>query len=89
MSDIKRGISRRRVIKTGMAGVLATGVSPLVFSKGAWSQEFCNNPTGDTVTLGFVMPLTGAYADEGADQLLDHQLPAIPFLKAAAAPALH
>jgi branched-chain amino acid transport system substrate-binding protein len=68
MSELKRGLSRRRLIKTGLAGILATGVSPLIFSKGAWAQEFCNNPTGDTVTLGFNMPLTGAYADEGADQ---------------------
>lgn len=67
MSDLK-GLSRRRLIKTGLAGVLATGVSPMIFSKGAWAQEFCNNPTGDTVTLGFNMPLTGAYADEGADE---------------------
>ena len=67
MSDLK-GLSRRGLIKTGLAGVLATGVSPLIFTKGAWAQEFCNNPTGDTVTLGFNMPLTGAYADEGADE---------------------
>lgn len=73
MSDLK-GLSRRRLIKTGLAGVLATGVSPLIFSKGAWAQEFCNNPTGDTVTLGFNMPLTGAYADEGADEQRAYEL---------------
>ena len=74
MSDLKRGISRRRVVKTGMAGILATGVSPLILSKGAWAQEFCNAPTGDTVTLGFNVPQTGAYADEGADELRAYQL---------------
>ena len=63
-----KGFSRRGVLKGGLAGILATGVSPLIFSKGAYAQEFCNAPTGDSVTLGFVMPLTGAYADEGADQ---------------------
>ena len=68
MSDLIKGVSRRKLIKTGLAGILATGVSPLIFSKGAWAQEFCNAPTGDTVTLGFNMPLTGAYADEGADE---------------------
>jgi branched-chain amino acid transport system substrate-binding protein len=73
MSDLK-GLSRRRLIKTGLAGVLATGVSPLIFSKGAWAQEFCNNPTGDTVTLGFNVPLTGAYADEGADEQRAYEL---------------
>jgi branched-chain amino acid transport system substrate-binding protein len=63
-----RSPSRRTLLKGGLAGIVATGVSPLIFSKGAWAQEFCNNPTGDSVTLGFNMPLTGAYADEGADQ---------------------
>src|SRR5689334_24923844 len=68
MTNSPKGFSRRGVLKTGLAGILATGVSPLIFSKTAWAQEFCNAPTGDTVTLGFNMPLTGAYADEGADQ---------------------
>ncbi|WMT85436.1 substrate-binding protein [Pelagibacterium sp. 26DY04] len=74
MSETKRGISRRRVVKTGMAGILATGVSPLILSKWAWAQEFCNAPTGDTVTLGFNVPQTGAYADEGADELKAYEL---------------
>ena len=68
MTNAPKGPSRRSVLKTGLAGVLATGVSPLIFSRGAYAQEFCNAPTGDTVTLGFNMPLTGAYADEGADE---------------------
>lgn len=75
MSDLKRGISRRRVIKTGMAGILATGVSPLIISKGAWAQEFCNNPetTGKAV-FGFNVPLTGPYTEEGLDSLNGYQL---------------
>lgn len=68
MTDDSKRLSRRSVLKTGLAGILATGVPPLIFSRGAYAQEFCNAPTGDTVTLGFNMPLTGAYADEGADQ---------------------
>jgi branched-chain amino acid transport system substrate-binding protein len=68
MTKKLNGFSRRGVLKGGLAGIVATGVSPLIFSKGAYAQEFCNAPTGDTVTLGFNMPLTGAYADEGADQ---------------------
>ena len=77
MSDLKRGISRRRVIKTGMAGILATGVSPLIISKGAWAQEFCNNPetTGKAV-FGFNVPLTGPYTEEGLDSLNGYQLAA-------------
>ena len=69
-----KGPSRRTVLKTGLAGILATGVAPLVFTRGAYAQEFCNAPTGDTVTLGFNMPLTGAYADEGADQQRAYEL---------------
>ncbi|HTN63330.1 MAG TPA: substrate-binding protein, partial [Devosia sp.] len=68
MTLLKRGLSRRRLLQTGMAGIIGTGIAPLMFTKGAWAQEFCNNPTGDSVTFGFNMPLTGAYADEGADQ---------------------
>ncbi len=68
MTKTPKSFSRRGVLKTGLAGILATGVSPMIFSKTAWAQEFCNAPTGDTVTFGFNMPLTGAYADEGADQ---------------------
>ena len=68
MTNSPKGFSRRGVLKGGLAGILATGVSPMIFSKTAWAQEFCNAPTGDSVTFGFNMPLTGAYADEGADQ---------------------
>ncbi|MEZ5781953.1 MAG: substrate-binding protein [Rhizobiaceae bacterium] len=71
MSDSKRVITRRQVIRTGMAGILATGVAPLVLSRSSWAQDknFCNNPDSkSSVTLGFNMPLTGAYADEGADE---------------------
>ncbi|WP_029042094.1 substrate-binding protein [Cucumibacter marinus] len=68
MSKLKGGLSRRKVLKTAGAGLVTAGVAPSIFVRGAWAQEFCNNPTGDTVTLGFNMPLTGAYADEGADE---------------------
>ena len=74
MTYTPKGFSRRGALKTGLAGILATGVSPLIFSKGAWAQEFCNAPTGDTVTIGFNMPLTGAYADEGADEQRAYEL---------------
>ena len=74
MTKDLKGFSRRTVVKSGLAGILATGVSPLVFTKGAWAQEFCNNPTGDTVTIGCNVPQTGAYADEGADELRAYEL---------------
>jgi branched-chain amino acid transport system substrate-binding protein len=74
MTNSIKTFSRRGVLKGGLAGILATGVSPLIFSRGAYAQEFCNAPTGDTVTIGFNMPLTGAYADEGADEQKAYEL---------------
>ncbi|MGV8855635.1 MAG: substrate-binding protein [Devosia sp.] len=74
MTLLKRGLSRRRVLQTGVAGIIGTGVAPMMFTKGAWAQEFCNNPTGDTVTIGLNVPLTGPYAEEGADELRAYQL---------------
>ena len=68
-------ITRRRVLKAGVATgtVLAT---PSFFMTGALAQsaEYCNAPTGDTVTLGFNVPQSGAYAEEGKDELRAYQL---------------
>jgi branched-chain amino acid transport system substrate-binding protein len=74
MTVLKRGLSRRRVLQTGLAGIIGTGMSPMIFTRGAWAQEFCNNPTGDTVTFGLNLPLTGAYAEEGADEQKAYEL---------------
>ncbi|MEO8685956.1 MAG: ABC transporter substrate-binding protein, partial [Devosia sp.] len=74
MALLKRGLTRRRLLQTGMAGIIGTGVMPMIFTKGAWAQEFCNNPTGDTVTFGLNLPLTGAYAEEGADEQKAYEL---------------
>jgi len=74
MTDSLKGMRRRTLLKSGLAGILATGVAPLIFTRGAYAQEFCNAPTGDTVTLGFNVPQTGAYADEGADELRAYEL---------------
>ena len=67
----KSNFTRRGVLKTGaVAGAgLAT---PTLFTGNVWAEAhsgFTNAPTGDTVTLGFNVPQTGAYADEGADEL--------------------
>ena len=49
--------------------------APMHFIRGAYAQDMsCNVPTGDTVTFGWSVPLTGAYADEGADELKAFQL---------------
>ena len=64
---------RRDVIKTTgiAAGALA---APMFFSRHAWGAEYLNAPTGKTVTLGFNVPQSGAYADEGADELRAYEL---------------
>jgi len=67
----KHTITRRQAIKTGAA----ISVAPLMFSKGAWAADFTNNPGyKSTVTLGFNVPQTGAYADEGMDELRAYKL---------------
>ena len=70
----KSNWSRRGVLKGG-AALAGAGLAPTVFSRGAWAQEFRNDP-GDspTVTFGFNVPQTGAYADEGADELRAYEL---------------
>ncbi len=69
--------SRRDVLKAGAASALVTG-APLFFTRNAWAEkDFRNNP-GDakSITLGFNVPQTGAYADEGADELRAFKLAA-------------
>jgi branched-chain amino acid transport system substrate-binding protein len=74
MTDFGNRPSRRTILKGGAVGLVTAGVAPLVFSRGAWAQEFCNNPTGKNVVFGFNIPQTGSYAEEGIDQLRGYQL---------------
>ena len=71
----KSHLTRRGLIKTSAAtgAALAT---PTLFTGASWaqSQGFANEPTGSTVTLGFNVPQTGPYADEGADELRAFEL---------------
>ena len=71
MSDFK--VTRRGLLKsTAAAGVaLAT---PTIFSSKSFAAGYLNEPKGKTVTFGFNVPQTGAYADEGADELRAYQL---------------
>jgi ABC-type branched-subunit amino acid transport system substrate-binding protein len=63
--------SRRGVLKTG--AVLGAGIAaPMLWRRPA--HAYTNEPTGGSVTLGFNVPQTGAYADEGADELRAYQL---------------
>ena len=66
-------VTRRSVLKAGAAAAVA---SPMFYLKDGWAQEesYRNAPKGDTVTLGFNVPQTGAYADEGADELRAFEL---------------
>ena len=67
----KLTISRRGLIKSGV--VMGAGLAmPTIFTNSA--SAFTNEPKGSTVTLGFNVPQSGPYADEGADELRAFQL---------------
>ncbi len=71
----KSNFTRRGVLRTGAATGLGLA-APTIFTGAAWAQEqgFTNAPTGDTVVLGFNVPQSGPYADEGADELRAFEL---------------
>jgi len=72
MTDKKAGVSRRTVLKGTAASAAAIAVPNIYVptASAAAHGAFRNDP-GDspTVKLGFNVPQTGAYADEGADEL--------------------
>jgi ABC-type branched-subunit amino acid transport system substrate-binding protein len=60
---------RRTVLKGALAAF------PAFYLPGAWAAQFRNDPgRARTVVLGFNVPQTGPYADEGADQLRAYEL---------------
>ncbi|MBK0329126.1 substrate-binding protein [Rhodobacteraceae bacterium F11138] len=64
--------TRRGLLRTGAA--TGAGVAlPTIFTASS-AAAFTNEPTGGTVTLGFNVPQTGPYADEGADELRAYEL---------------
>jgi branched-chain amino acid transport system substrate-binding protein len=68
---MKNLITRRGILKG--SAVLGAGLAaPTIFTRSAYA--YTNEPTGSTVTLGFNVPQTGAYADEGADELRAYEL---------------
>ncbi|MFK5979975.1 MAG: substrate-binding protein [Rhizobiaceae bacterium] len=71
MTKLINGLSRRSVIKSGAVGAGALAM-PLVFTGSAGA--YTNEPKGSDVTFGFNVPQTGAYADEGADELRAYEL---------------
>ena len=71
MTDFR--INRRGLLKSG--AVLGAGLAtPTIFTSKAWAADYMNQPTGSTVTLGFNVPRTGPYADEGADEMRAYEL---------------
>ena len=71
MTDKKTSVSRRSFLKGSLAAGAALS-APALWIQGAYAggHGFRNDPTNKaTVTLGFNVPQTGPYADEGADEL--------------------
>ena len=74
MTIFDRTVNRRRLLQGG-AAVTAGLAAPTFWVRGAWAEEFRNNPgNAKSVKFGFNVPQTGAYADEGADELRAYQL---------------
>ncbi|WP_164658175.1 substrate-binding protein [Tropicibacter sp. Alg240-R139] len=68
----KSDVTRRGVLKSG--AFAGAGVAlPTIFTASS-AAAYTNEPTGGSVTLGFNVPQTGPYADEGNDELLAQQL---------------
>ena len=68
-------MNRRSLLRSGVALGAAGLATPTFFANNAWAQDnYLNAPQGDTVTLGFNVPQTGPYADEGMDELRAYQL---------------
>ena len=65
-------LNRRGFLKASVATGIAAS-APMIFMQTAFAkgETFRNMPKADakTITLGFNVPQTGAYADEGADEL--------------------
>jgi len=74
MSDEKNkfGTLSRRGFMKATAATAAVAAAPTILTSKA--HAFVNEPKGGTVTLGFNVPQTGAYADEGADELRAYRL---------------
>ncbi len=67
----KTNFTRRGLIKTGAATGAGLAM-PTIFTSRAFG--FTNEPTGSTVKLGFNVPQTGPYAEEGLDELRAQEL---------------
>ena len=72
---INKKISRRDVLRGGLA-MAGAAAAPTVFTRNAWAAKaFRNDPSqSGKLVFGFNVPQTGAYADEGADELRAYRL---------------
>jgi len=68
----KMNLSRRGVLQTG--AVAGAGLALPTYLSAGSHEGYTNAPAGSTVTLGFNVPQSGAYADEGADELRAYEL---------------
>ena len=68
----KNDLTRRGVLKSGAVAGAGLAV-PTIFTASS-AAAFTNEPMGGTVTLGFNVPQTGPYADEGLDELRAQEL---------------
>ena len=67
----------RRALLKGAAAAGLVGSFPTFFVRNAWAADFRNNPgSAKSIRLGFNVPQTGPYADEGADELRAFKLAA-------------
>ena len=67
-----KNLTRRGVLKSG-ALVGAGMAMPTIFTASS-AAAYTNEPTGGSVTLGFNVPQTGPYAEEGLDELRAQEL---------------
>lgn len=66
--------TRRKALKS-ITGFVAGVGAPAFYMKNASASTFRNDPgNSKTVTIGLTLPLTGAYADEGKDELRAYEL---------------
>src|SRR5210317_2617857 len=65
-------LTRRGLIKT--SAVATAGLALPTYLRADGHSGFTNAPTGSTVTLGFNVPQTGPYAEEGLDELRAQEL---------------
>ena len=64
-------LNRRSIMKAGAVGGLGLAM-PTLISNPAYA--YTNEPKGSSVTLGFNVPQSGPYADEGGDELRAYML---------------